>query len=307
MTPIFTSWEPKHTELWGNQPLRLSHSLHEHELFSRQALARLIESYPPKAYMLVAMGAQGEEKMWREGEIGSLSGEQVIDAIAAGRMWLNLIRVNEIDRRYGALLDDIFAEIEQRVPGYATFRRINGILISSPKAQVYYHFDTSGQSLWQIAGGKRVYVYPPVPPFLTQPTLEEVTLYHNEVNIKYEKWYDEYATVMELGPGQMATWPLNCPHRIENWDQLSVSMTVEYQTKEIRRRGLMNSANGILREKFGIVASRNLAGPGYWTKTAMYGAVKKAGLLEGPRSKRRPRTFRLDPSTPGRIIDTVSP
>jgi hypothetical protein len=307
MTPIFTSWEPKHTELWGNQPLRLSHSLHEHELFSRQALARLIESYPPKAYMLVAMGAQGEEKMWREGEIGSLSGEQVIDAIAAGRMWLNLIRVNEIDRRYGALLDDIFGEIEQRVPGYATFRRINGILISSPKAQVYYHFDTSGQSLWQIAGGKRVYVYPPVPPFLTQPTLEEVTLYHNEVNIKYEKWYDEYATVMELGPGQMATWPLNCPHRIENWDQLSVSMTVEYQTKEIRRRGLMNSANGILREKFGIVASRNLAGLGYWTKTAMYGAVNKAGLLEGPRSKRRPRTFRLDPSTPGHIIDTVSP
>ena len=62
MTPIFTSWEPRHTELWGNQPLRLSHSLHEHELFSRQSLARLIESYPPKAYMLVAMGAQGAEK-----------------------------------------------------------------------------------------------------------------------------------------------------------------------------------------------------------------------------------------------------
>jgi hypothetical protein len=94
MTSIFTSWEPKHTELWGNQPIRLSHRLHEHPLFSREALAQLIESYPPKAYMLVAMGAQGEEKLWREGEIGSLSGEQVIDSIAAGRMWLNLIRVN---------------------------------------------------------------------------------------------------------------------------------------------------------------------------------------------------------------------
>jgi hypothetical protein len=80
-------------------------------------------------------------------------------------------------------------------------------------------------------------------------------------------------------------------------------MTVEYQTKEIRRRGMVNSANGILREKLGVVASRNLTGVGYWTKTAMYGAVKKAGLLEGPRSKRRPRSFRLDPATPGRIID----
>jgi hypothetical protein len=144
-------------------------------------------------------------------------------------MWLSLLRVNEVDSRYGELLDSIFDEIQGHIPGYHTFRRINGILISSPTAQVYYHFDTSRQSLWQISGHKRVYVYPPPSPFLSRQELEEVCLYHNETSIRYEPWYYDYATVFEIGPGQMLTWPLNAPHRVENLG-FSVSMTVEYGT-----------------------------------------------------------------------------
>ena len=37
---IFTAWKPEHSALWGNVPLRLKHRLHQHELFSRPALAR---------------------------------------------------------------------------------------------------------------------------------------------------------------------------------------------------------------------------------------------------------------------------
>ena len=88
--------------------------------------------------MLVHVGGRGEEKEWREGDFGGLSGREVIESIAHGRMWLNLLRVHEIDRRYGDLLDSIFDEIQGHVPGYRTFNRINGILISSPAAQVYY-------------------------------------------------------------------------------------------------------------------------------------------------------------------------
>lgn len=87
--------------------------------------------------------------------------------------------MNEIDPRYGKLLDEIFAELEDRVPGLKTFKRINEILISPPCAQVYYHFDTAGQTLWQIAGNKRVYLYPPAPSFLTPQSLENVMRYHN--------------------------------------------------------------------------------------------------------------------------------
>ena len=294
VSPIFTAWQPEHGALWGNVPLRLRHSLNQHELFSRPALARLIEKAPKSNYMLIETGRPNERKLWREGEIGRIGGDQVIEAIGRGRIWLNLLRVNEIDPRYGKLLDEIFAELEGHVPGLKTFKRINGILISSPRAQVYYHFDTAGQTLWQIHGSKRVYLYPPAPPFLTPESLENVILYNNETGIKYEPWYEDYATCMTLNPGEMAQWPLNMPHRIENDDELSVSMTIEYFTTDIRRRMFVNGANGILREKLKLDPARNVSGPAFWAKTAMYAAAAKGGLLTRERSKRRPITFQLD-------------
>jgi len=293
-SPIFTAWQPEHTALWRNVPLRLKHRLHEHELFSRPALAQLIEAAPRSNYMLIETGRPNERKLWREGEISGLAGDKVIEAIAGGRIWLNLLRVNEIDPRYGELLDEIFAELEDRVPGLATFKRINGILISSPRAQVYYHFDTADQTLWQIAGSKRVYLYPPAPPFLTPESLENVILYNNETGIRYEPWYEDYATWMELKAGEMAQWPLNMPHRIENDDELSVSMTIEYFTTDIRRRMFVNGANGLLRERLKMRPARNTSGPAFWAKTAMYAAASKGGLLTRERSKRRPIAFQLD-------------
>ncbi len=301
-SPIFTSWQPTHTRLWGNVPFRLEHRLHQHELFSQPALARLIEDAPPSHYMLIETGAPGQRKLWREGRLGGVAGAAVIDAIAQGRFWLNLLRVNEFDPRYQDLLDQIFAELEERIPGFATFKRINGILISSPRAQVYYHFDTAGQTLWQIHGAKRVYLYPPVPPFLEPETLEKVILYNNETGIGYEPWYEDYATTVELRPGEMAQWPLNTPHRIENADELSVSMTIEYSTKDIRRTVLLNGANGILREKLRVRPTRNLHGMSFWTKTAMYAGVAKSGVLKRERSKRRPITFELAVDPSGRAV-----
>lgn len=291
---IFTAWKPEHAALWGNVPLRLKHRLHQHELFSRPALARLIEAAPKSNYMLIETGRPNERKLWREGEMGELSGLEVMDAIASGRIWLNLLRVNEIDPQYGRLLDEIFGELEGRIPDFTTFKRINGILISSPRAQVYYHFDTAGQTLWQIAGSKRVYLYPKEPPFLTPESLENVILYNNETGIKYEGWYDDYAQCIELQPGEMAQWPLNMPHRIENADELSVSMTIEYFTTDIRRNLFVNGANGLLRDKLKLKPQRSLSGPAVWAKTAVYAAAAKGGLLKRGRSKRRPITFTLD-------------
>lgn len=301
--PVFKDWEDKHTSLWGTQPIRLNHRLTESPLFSRSALAELIEKYPSDRYQLVHMGAQGGRRLWRQGVIGDATGAQVIEAIAAGRLWINLMHVNDIDHRYRELLDTIFVEVAEHVPGYSTFDLFNGILISSPGAQVYYHFDACGQSLWQIEGAKRVYLYPPVSPFLTPESLEHVAMYRDEVGVKYEPWFDDHAKVYELQAGQMLHWPLNSPHRVENLERLSISMTAEYFTQEIRRKMMMNTANGILREKLGYNAGRTTSGPGFWSKALLQSAVWRAGLLDGERKKRLELTFKLDPTRPGEIID----
>lgn len=303
--PYFTNWTSEHTGDWAKRPLAIKHRLHEHPLFSLETLCELIETYPKEHYSLVHMGAQGSpKKSWREGTIGGLSGTEVLEAISAGRMWIHLYRVGQVDKRYGDLLDEIFEEVRERVPGYDTFTRQNGIIVSSPGAQVYYHFDPAGQSLWQIKGQKRVYLYPPEPPYLSEESLEYVALYHNEVGIKYDPSYENGAQCFLLEPGTMMHWPLNSPHRVENLDCLNISMTTEYWTDDIRRRWMLNTANGILRDKLGVTPrSRRTSGAGFWAKAALQAAVRRAGLLEKGRKSRRPIEFRLDEQHPGQIID----
>lgn len=304
MSEEILTWDEKHASLWGNQPVKLQHNLHTSPLFSQDTLAQLIEVYPRGAYSIVHVGDRNGERIWREGDIGGLSGAQVIEAIAAGRMWLNLRRVQRIDKRYSDILEQILDEFRAIAGMPAATTRNAGILISSPNAQVYYHADIPGQSLWQIRGVKRVYVYPPTAPFLTPEQFERVILTGLEVSMDYAPWYDDYAVVTDLQPGEMMHWPLHSPHRVDNHDCLNVSLTIEYWTDPIRRTVMMKSGNAVLRSKLGITPqSHATTGPGFWVKAALQAGVRRAGLLEKQRKAARPITFRLDPAKPGALID----
>lgn len=303
--PIFTNWSPEISGAWGKAPLKATHRLHQHPLFAFDALADLIDGYPRAQYALVEMGPQGSaRRTWREGDIGGLKGKEVIEAIKQGRMWLNLRNVSAVDARYRELLDEAFEEVDRNVGGYKTYNRTSGILISSPNAQVYYHADLPGQSLWQIHGKKRVYVYPNTPPFLTEEQLENIALFEVEVDMRYEPGFDRHAQIFEIGGGEMLHWPLNAPHRVENLDCLNVSMTTEYWTEAIRRSQMITMANGILRYKAGLrPKSRSTEGLGFWAKAALQAGVKRAGLLKKERKARRPIEFKLDPVQPGAVIN----
>jgi Cupin-like domain len=301
---IFSTWDETHSELWSHHPIRLEHNMHRLPAFSMDQLATLIETYPREHYSLIKTGAKGASRVWREGEVGELSGRQVIEAISRGGLWLNLRNVTSIDRRYRDLVDQMFAEIAARVPGFEAPRHQAGILISSPDAQVYYHADLPGQGLIQIAGRKRVYVYPNTPPFIRPQHLEDIALFDVEVDIPYAPWYDKHAQVIDLEPGQMLNWPLNAPHRVENLGNLNISMTVSYVNDDIRRAEIVNLANGLLRHRFGYQPnSRSPRGPSYVAKAVMQKLLRDSKWVKRERSARRPIDFRLDQTDLGKIVD----
>jgi hypothetical protein len=302
---IFKQWDDTHSELWAHQPIRLEHQMHTSPAFAVDELARLIENYPREHYSLVQTGARGASRVWREGDIGNLSGRQVIEAISRGGLWLNMRDVGAVDSRYRELVDRMFEEIVAKVPGFKTPRgHQESILISSPDAQVYYHADLPGQSLVQISGRKRVWVYPNSAPFITAEHLEDIALFNVEVDLPYKDWYDDHAKVLDIGPGQMLGWQMNAPHRVENLDSFSVSMTISYTNDEIRRAEIVNLANGLLRHRFGYQPrSRNLRGPSYFAKAVMQKLLRDSGWVKRQRSARRPIDFRLDAAQPGKIVD----
>jgi hypothetical protein len=279
--------------------------MHKSPIFSMDDLAKLIEGYPREHYSLVQTGARGSKKLWREGDIGNLGGREVIDAISRGGLWLNMRNVAAVDPRYGRLVDRMFEEIVAKVPDFEIPKgHQESILISAPDAQVYYHADMPGQSLVQIAGRKRVYVYPNSAPFITAEHLEDIALFNVEVDLPYKDWYDDHAKVLDIGPGQMLGWQMNAPHRVENLDTFSVSMTISYTSDEIRRSEIVHLANGMLRHRFGYMPkSRNLRGPSYFAKAVMQKLLRDGKWVKRARDARRPIDFRLDAETPGKIVD----
>jgi len=302
---VFTDWDDTHSELWGHQPIRLEHAMHKSPAFSMQAIEKLIDNYPRQQCNLVKTGTRGSSRVWREGEIGSLCGRQVIEAISRGGLWLNMHNVGAVDPRFHQLAEQMFGELEANIPGFnRPANHQQGILVSSPDAEVYYHADLPGQALVQIAGRKRVYIYPNTPPFIRPEYLEDIALFGIEVDIPYKEWYDAHATVLDIGPGQMLSWPMNAPHRVENLDTFSISMTISYDDQDIRRAQVVNLANAMLRHRFGYKAkSRSLRGPSFFAKRVLQKLLRYGKWLSRERNARRPIDFRLDESDLGKIID----
>lgn len=301
--PIFTKWSESNNERFGRSTLHLQHRLAESGLFSHEALARLIEKMPEDHYNINTMGYDHDNPVWREGTMAGVAGDDVIKAIAKGRMWLNMRKVQEIDKDYARLLRSIYKEFSDNVPGFATFRESLGILISSPKVQVFYHADVPGQSLWQLEGRKNVYIYPNTEPYLTQQALEGIILGDTEEEIPYMPRFDEDAEIYDLGPGEMLNWALNGPHRVVNQDCLNISVTTEHWTSEIRRSYAVNYANGVLRKKFGLSnLSRDINGASVYPKAALAVAWRKLNLNKGDEFVRMVK-FAVDPNVENGMRD----
>jgi hypothetical protein len=300
-------WQASFGDDWNRRPLRIGHRLHESPLLRPAALAALIERYPASDYALVLTSRQGDAgRRWREGEIGRASGHEVLDAIACGSMWLNLREVHRHDPGLKALLEAAYAELRAAMPGFRPGALKMGILISSPRAQVHYHVDLPGQALWQIAGRKRVWVYPPKAPFLTDQALEDIAFSGLEFKLQYDPAFDREAVVLDLEPGQWLTWPLNSPHRIDNADCLNISVTTEHWTPHNRRSQQVSLANAVMRHGLGLGGrARRLDGPGFWARWALQAAWRRSPWAQRAQQRERPIDFRLDPRLPGAVQDTA--
>ncbi|MDQ8726663.1 hypothetical protein [Bradyrhizobium sp. LHD-71] len=295
---VITDWQPQHELLFGHHAIRLRHRLAESGLFTREALGRLIERCPKHELGLESMCVETDRPDRMFGELGDATGMQAIDAIERGRMWMNVRRVMDWAPEYRKLLDSVFAEFEARVPGLKTFKHNIGVLISSPNAKVFYHADIQGQSLWQISGVKRVYVYPRSDVFLKPRNIEKILLRETTEDMPYQGWFDDYATTFDLHPGEMLTWPLYAPHRVQNHDCLNISVTMEHWTDDIWRSYAVHYGNGVMRRTLGVQKpSTRHDGLSVYAKAASALLWKKLGRqTTGDVVKRR--NFRIDANSP---------
>ncbi len=304
---IFTSFDRQAQALWGNAPLRLNHTVHERPMFTDEGLADIVDRLPDELISIVTMGDdQRGRRDWSYCKRNGLSGAALIESVKQGRIWINIIRIEKALPEFRDLLEEIYDAIEEKAPGLGVYSKSVGLLISSPNARVYYHADVPGQSLWQLRGEKRVFIYPDRAPFLRDSDIENVIRGVTEEEIHYEPWFDDYARVIDLKPGEMLHWPLNAPHRVDNMDCMNVSITTEHWTPVIRRNFAMRYGNGVLRQFGWTPKSKDLYGPTLWAKVALTAAWRLTGQQKR-QAFRRTMSYELDPKTPGllRPIDAA--
>jgi hypothetical protein len=294
------TWSADEAARYGREPLRAGHRLHESALFADEALVELLDRMPAERLHVYTMGDDPRDHaQWRAVRYPGVGGRDLLEAVRRGRLWLNLLRVQDADYRYEVLIRRVYAELADRVPGFDPQSITATMLISSPGAMVHYHADAQPNLLWHIRGRKQVWIYPALDPrFLSTENLQRIFAGEADEFVPYQRAWDERATVFELEPGQVASWPQNAPHRVVNTIGLNVSLSTEHRTRASARREYVWAANLLLSRRFHLpFSSTKESGPWSAVKATCYRILRQLG---GP-PPRRPTTaltLRMDERAP---------
>jgi hypothetical protein len=289
---------------FGQRPLIATHNLQHHELFTDEALADLLDRFPPEHLYALTMGS--DPMRTDDNRLAlhdGVSGAELLRAVRNGRLWLNVTGVHRVDARYRALINDLYSQLAARAPGFVPTRVQGTLLISSPHAMVYYHADAPASVLWHIRGHKRIWIYPPLDErYMKRELLEDIFAGVRHEYLPYDPAFDEAAVSYELAPGQWATWPQNAAHRVTNLADLNVSLSTEHFTAATEWRQRIYVANRFFRTR---LRAQNLAaretGPAAVLKTLVYRTANRLGLAK-VQYRRHVPVLRIDADAPNGVV-----
>lgn len=248
-------WSTEEYASFSRNTQILRHTFHELPLISRPALINLLHNYPRHSLQVFTMGSDPTNASeWRCVDIADgTSGEAIWRAVEVGRLWLNIMSIEEHSVEFGQLIDAIYRHLDDHCPHLrGPVADYSTLLISSPGAQVYYHMDADPNTLWHLRGSKRVWIYPALDTrFISQELIEDIFASKRAEEVPFDLAFDQHAFHHVLQPGEAASWPQNGPHRIENID-LNVSLSTSFHTPLTQRRKDIQQANRTLLRPLGI-------------------------------------------------------
>lgn len=251
--PLLDDWTPAQRQAYRREVVAFRNRLDETGLFTDEALAGLIDRHPKGELDVVSMYHDETGKsIWAAGDWSALSGMELLAAVRAGKLWMNIRHPMESDPAYAPVFARLIQEFRQQSGGHLVLKAQGGILVSSPNAQVSYHCDRTDTMLWHVRGFKTMYVWPTADPFVTELDYERMILKEILENIPYNPEFEAHATAVPMSPGSSVSWPLHGPHRVSNGDSLCVSVTIEYSTLNSTLMNAVFLTNAVLRRRLGL-------------------------------------------------------
>lgn len=268
-------------------PIRQA-DVHAHDLVARGFgedawLTAVLDRYPAELIdiNLYDYVDDGGHAILRTGARGDLSGAELLTAIKAGRLWVNLRAVQEGCPDLWAAAMQAYRGIQATYPGLKAVTNAGQLILSSPKSGAPYHFDAAGVVLFHLRGRKRIFVYPGDETHLPERSMELVVARQTTEEIPYDPAFEAQAQVIDLEPGQAVTWPLYAPHRVRNLEAFCVSLSMDFQTWDSRLRNGALYTNAVARSRGAHPRSTDrMRRPELAARWAASLALRRAGVLQ---------------------------
>jgi hypothetical protein len=245
-------------EKFNKQSFEVSHRLSSHPLFQLPKLLELAERTarlrPEDLYF--DMGEIRPGQRWDEIPEAKFSAVEAMQQLERSDAWF-IFRHTQRDSDYKELFDHGLSEIKQ-LAGHDVESQIRQediiIFVTSPRRVTPYHMDRECNFLLQISGTKTVHVFDRDDrEVLPDEEIERFWAVDNNAPV-FRPEYQTRAASYKMAPGIGVHIPVNFPHWVKNDDNISVSLSVNFQFLDSMRANLYRS-NYYLR-KYGLKPSR---------------------------------------------------
>ena len=308
---LIEEWSAEERKNYGKKVMVIQHKLNETELFTDEALAKMLDRHPNHLidFQHIPDDADYPDQQVTVDFSGADGATMIRAAKSNGKIWINVREVMNRQPEYKKALDQLHLELEQYAGANKDRQNCRGgILISSAKARTPYHADPTMTHLWHIRGHKKAWVYPKTNKFLPDEAYESIILGEIDEDIPWTPELDNGAIIgpADLHGGELVLWPIRSPHRVENVTYC-VSMVMEFSTKRSAFTNAGMFANGILRRKFGKSPSwANASAPEKLVKAVVGRFLLKSAGRKNFRRKDMVR-FKLDESAEGFVRAVATP
>jgi hypothetical protein len=211
-----------------------AHHLSGHRLFEIPRLIELAKQLASTGSVYYDAGQILVGQRWDQSPPGTHSVDETIRRIQDAGAWI-ILRRAEQDPEYCAVLEECMAEIQTLLGKDLKKEMLVQdaiVFITSPHRVTAYHIDRECNFILQIHGNKDISVFDRNDrDVLPEEEIERFWTVDNNAAV-YKEQYQNRATVYSLGPGHGIHVPVNAPHWVQNKNDISVTLSVNFQFRE---------------------------------------------------------------------------
>ncbi len=241
-------------EKFNKRSFVLEHNLANHPLFTLPRLLELAldtrKNRPQEIYHNAGHNVPIGKRWSEMGDAPPL--EEAFERIADAGAWITIHQAQR-DPAYAEVFHECMREFEA-LSGvdFKKIMRVEDalIFITSPKRTTTYHVDRECNFLLQISGSKTIYLFDQRDKEVVPETELERFWTVDKNAATYKPELQDRSTPYRLVPGNGVHIPIGDPHWLQNDDNVSVSLSVNFTLKDSERANVYR-ANYFLR-RFGM-------------------------------------------------------